>query len=609
MSGTATSKPVAWECRFAVYCPPPRGERDDYHLVKEIAHYPDGSAKPHIRLIRNFTFPFWVTKRAFRNHQEKKEWELLERLNRFESTRASQNMAIAKALEMPGVRDPHILRRSPYLYGADLLSTSVIRKTYMERFPAVNTPYSVAAFDVETDAVHGTGEIIMATLSYRDRIITAICKSFLANQGVGEGVDIEQALRGKLDYYIGDVCSKRGVRWEVVLADSAADIVLACFRKAHEWKPDFVAIWNINFDMPKMIECLEHAGLDPKDVFSDPAVPGAWRHFRYKVGSSRKVTASGKVSPIPPHAQWHTVFCPSSFYFIDAMCVYWHLRSQKGKDPSYALDAILRKTFGERIRKLRFEAASHLAGISWHQFMQQHHPLEYVIYNVFDCVSMELLDEENKDLQLTLPGFAGWTDFCNFNSQPRRLVDRLHYFCLEEKDRVIGTTSDSMRTELDAHVVSPSGWIVTLPAHLVADNGLCLIEEAPTLRTSIRAHSADLDALSSYPTGEETFNISKETTSRELCRIEGVSEHTRRMQGINLSGGATNAVEVACGLFGLPSLDQWLDAFARTKGLKFVIPAYSLVTRRDTADVDCSNDDSEDDEDPGDDFEREDGAE
>jgi hypothetical protein len=602
MSATASSKPVAWECRFAVYCPPPQGESDDYHLVKEVAHYPDGSTTPHIRMIRNFRFPFWVTKRAFRKHKEKKEWELVERLDRFESTRSNQSTAIARALGMPGVRDPHILKRSPFLYGADLLSTSVIRKTYMERFPAVNTPYGVAAFDVETDAINGTGEIVIATLSYGRRVVTAVLKSFV---GTGTAIeDVDPDLRRKLVRYTGDVCIQRAIRWDIVLVERPVDIILTCFRRAHEWKPDFVAIWNINFDMPKMLECLSRAGIDPKDVFSDPAVPEAWRHFRYKVGSNRKVTASGKVSPIPPHAQWHTVFCPSSFYFIDAMCVYWHLRSQKGKDPSYSLDAILRKTFGERIRKLRFEEASHLTGISWHQFMQRQHPLEYVIYNVFDCISMELLDEETRDLQLTLPGFAGWSDFSLFNSQPRRLVDRLHYFCLEEKGRVIGTTSDSMRTELDAHVVNASGWIVTLPAHLVADNGLCLIEEAPRLRTSIRAHAADLDALSSYPTGEETFNISKETTSRELCRIEGVSEHTRRMQGINLSGGTTNATEVACGLFGLPTLDQWLDAFARTKGMKFAIPPYSLVMNRELFEFHCGNDDPDDDAEEGDNFER-----
>ncbi|WP_233874737.1 hypothetical protein [Paraburkholderia adhaesiva] len=556
MPEATENKPSARECRFAVYCAPPAGEGDDYHLVKEIVHDPEGSTKPHVRLIRNFSFPFWVTKRPYRNHHEKKEWELLERLTRFESTRAGQTIAMARALGTPGVRDPHILRRSPYLYGADLLSTSVIRKTYMERFPGIATPYSVAAFDVETDALQGTsdstGEIIIATLSYGAHAITAIQRPFVAGCGA-----VEPSLREKLERYIGAICAQRNIDWEIVLVDRPVDIITTCFRKAHAWMPDFIAIWNINFDMPKMLECLANAGVDPKDVFSDPGVPEKWRHFRYRTGSNRKVTASGKVSPVPPQAQWHTV--------------YWHLRSQKGKDPSYSLDAILRKTFGERLHKLRFEEAAHLTGISWHRFMQRHYPLEYVIYNVFDCASMELLDEQTRDLQLTLPSFAGWSDFSNFNSQPRRLVDRLHYFCLEEKGRVIGTTSDSMHTELDAQVVSPSGWIVTLPAHLVAENGLCLIEEAPKLRTSIRAHAADLDALSSYPTGEETFNISKETTSRELCRIDGVGERARRMQGINLSGGATNAVEVACGLFGLPSLDQWLDAL--------VMPPFSTVGR------------------------------
>ena len=57
------------------------------------------------------------------------------------------------------------------------------------------------------------------------------------------------------------------------------------------------------------------------------------------------------------------------------------------------------------------------------------------------------------------------------------------------------------------------------------------------------------------------FNISRETTHLELIDIEGVSEFDRRMQGINLSSGATNAVEFCTTLFGLPTPAQWLDAF------------------------------------------------
>ena len=70
-----------------------------------------------------------------------------------------------------------------------------------------------------------------------------------------------------------------------------------------------------------------------------------------------------------------------------------------------------------------------------------------------------------------------------------------------------------------------------------------------------------LDVSASYPWGEACLNISKKTTHLELIDIEGISEHVRRMQGINFSGGATNAVEFCTQLFGLPTPVEWEEAF------------------------------------------------
>ena len=70
-----------------------------------------------------------------------------------------------------------------------------------------------------------------------------------------------------------------------------------------------------------------------------------------------------------------------------------------------------------------------------------------------------------------------------------------------------------------------------------------------------------LDVSASYPWGEACLNISKKTTHLELIDIEGISEHVRRMQGINLSAGATNAVEFCTALFGLPTPVEWEEAF------------------------------------------------
>jgi hypothetical protein len=48
-----------------------------------------------------------------------------------------------------------------------------------------------------------------------------------------------------------------------------------------------------------------------------------------------------------------------------------------------------------------------------------------------------------------------------------------------------------MQTELDEFTVGLDGWIVTLPAHLVDDNGMQVILENPLQMTNIRGHVGD----------------------------------------------------------------------------------------------------------------------
>lgn len=72
-----------------------------------------------------------------------------------------------------------------------------------------------------------------------------------------------------------------------------------------------------------------------------------------------------------------------------------------------------------------------------------------------------------------------------------------------------------------------------------------------------------LDVAASYPKGECVFNVSKETTVKEIIEIEGVDEYTQRMMGINMSAGHTNAVEICCNLFKMPPLKVLLDEFRK----------------------------------------------
>lgn len=571
------------ECRHVVYIPPVRGTTDDYHLCKEIIHLKDGKKFPNIRILKNFKRRFWITLEGYRKHEQKKEWEDVRKLKEYTSTQSQLVQTAAKTLGKFDFKGSlKKLSQNPYLYGADILSTSVIKQEkYREKFPDLNTPSSIAASDTETDMLHGHGRVIMQTISYKNRVYTAIVRDFLKGLG-GTDADKIEMCKVALVKYLGpqpvyekdgspkldkdgnpavyDLLTERGIEWEVELVDNDGIVVYNTLKKAHAWQPDFMAFWNMDFDIKKMNESLTFHNFSLADAWSDPKVANDYRFFDYREGQSQKVTASGKVTPIAPHARWHTVFTPASFYVIDAMCAYKQVRTGKPEERSYSLEAILNKNL--KRGKLKFTAADHLAKADWHIFMQRKHPIEYIIYNVFDCVGMELLDEKTKDLSVSVPSGAGMSDYSKFNSQPRRVVDKLHYFVMA-RDKIIGTTSDQMALEIDAKTISLREWIVMLPAHLVDDNGLKLISEYPEICSNIRIHIGDLDVAASYPNGESVFNISKETTRKELLTIDGVTEAVRRMQGINLSGGASNAVEFCTGLFHMPQMTQWLEAYQR----------------------------------------------
>ena len=358
----------------------------------------------------------------------------------------------------------------------------------------------------------------------------------------------------------------RKVDWQYVIVDTEVDIVKETIAKAHEWKPDFLEIWNINFDMPKIIKACERAGVNPKDIFSDPAVPKEYRFFKYKEGTKIKKMASGKESSINMADQWHTVMTPASFYVIDGMCVYRKLRVQKGELPRYGLDYVLDKE-KTGVRKLNFKPAENFRDGFWHEFMQEHHPIEYVVYNVFDCIAMEILDEKILDLAYDVPESCSHSDYWDFSSQPKRTVDELHHYLIESVGGVIGTTAETLKTDLDKLAPPNTDLIVNLKAHLITEEGLKCLAEFPDAITRIYLFCFDLDVSAAYPSNTMTMNVSKETNRRILCRVEGKTEFEMRMNTINFSGGHTNSVEFATAMFDLPQMRQVLDIFKQEHNL------------------------------------------
>ena len=561
---------TARECRFAIHIPSRHYDMPDIHLIKEQVHNSDGEIEPNLSLVKNFKRPFWVTTKAYQNHEQKKEWEDIDKLNKFECTQSELRYSIAKALGKGWSKD-HIrqLGASPFLYGSDVTSTAFIKMQYMKRWPEAMTAYTISILDIETDVVHGHNQIIMLTVIFKSKVdvkvVTLISADYL--KGINNPIG---RIDAKMDEYLSDYVKRLNIKCETIICDTEIEIVKKSFEYLHKWRPDFLTIWNMDYDIPKIITACENANIDPKEVFSDPIVPPEYRYCKYMQGKKKRITASGKIVPINPADQWHYIISQSSFFVIDAMCSYRQIRLAKQALPSYSLDSVLNEELG--IRKLKFEAADKYIGLRWHQFMQSEHKIEYVIYNRFDCISMLELENKTKDLAFTVPSFAGATDFARFNSQPKKIADSMFLF-LEQEGKIPGTVPPSKNTDVDDEeevildndsTLSLDNWIITLPAHLMTDSGLRCIEEDPNIRTNIRPYCSDSDAVSSYPSDISACNVSKETTVREVIDIEGISEDIFRLQNINLLSGHVNAVEYCTTMFNFPSPEQALEQFEKS---------------------------------------------
>lgn len=483
---------IGYECKHAVYMSSLRpGSDDNIVFIKERVHLKDGRTFPNTRIIKNPKRNFWITKEHLRDHEEHKEWEYLDRLQEFECTQAQLPKAIMRALntrqQFRGLRS---LFTNPYVYGADISITAIIKRKYMDKWPGLVTPNSLGVFDLETDVVHGTEDPIYGSITYNDKAIIAVSEWFL-ERCPGWNKDTKE-FEGELKTYflnrIKDLpeINSRNINLEVRVVPTAVDILKVLFERAHEWQPDFISAWNSDFDITRTLKTLEKFNCDPADVFVDKSVPREYRRVWYQKGPTKKVTESGKETPVLWYDQWHTLHAAASFYMVDQAGIFRKIRFSGGKEPM-GLDAVLKNH--TNVSKLKNEKADRYIKLEWHIYMQKYMPLEYGVYNLVDCIGCEILDEQPKvrDISTSISLQCGHSDYSKFGSQPRRTVDDLHFEYLnDEVPAVIGCTPTTLKTEYSAACIGVKGWIITLASHLVVENGLQLIKEAPNLRTGIR---------------------------------------------------------------------------------------------------------------------------
>ena len=416
------SKIVSRECKFVLRSNFNKDYPDtDYHFVKEKITYNDGTTKKNFNIIKDFKIPFWITKPHFQNHKDKKESEEIKKLNKYYSNYNLRHKSIASRLgsKYIGAKSMRDVVDSPYLYGTDIDSRAVLKKLYMDKYPNVVTKNEVVALDIEVDTVED--EMIIISIASEQEIYIAIKESLLINNR-----RVEEQLLHLYKKHIPVTDISKNIQPVFEIFKTEIEMLESVLKRLHKWQPDFVAIWNIDYDIPYLIKVCNKYNVDPKDVFSEPSLPKELRYFEYKQGKKVKLTESGVHKPIDPQEQWHLVKTPCSWYWIDAMCAYYFIRVGGKKIPGgYSLNSILEKELGSNMKKLKFEdeKTESLVGIDWHRYMVENKPLEYIIYNAWDTMSMLELDNKTKDLSNIISVLCGISSFDIFDSGPKK-IDR-----------------------------------------------------------------------------------------------------------------------------------------------------------------------------------------
>ena len=483
------AKLIGKECKFVTHLRAIPNVREDTHVIKEILHYEDGTLKDNLKIVKNFKRPFYVVKEHLRKYKDKKESEELDRLNKYYSTESDLGRNIASRLgqQYVGITSVKDVRDSPYVYGIDVNSSTIIKKMYMDKYPDITSKYKLATLDIESDVVRE--EITICTLAMEDKIYTVFTEEYLKNSNVVNNKVIER-LDSLYKNYIPDGEIKQKAKIEFKIVKNEYELIKEIFAKAHKWHPDFVAIWNIDYDIPYMVRVIEKYGGDPADIFSDPSLPKELRYFQYKQGMKQKITESGVYKPVNPEEQWHVVKTPAMFYLIDAMSAHRYVRVGGKTIPGgYSLDNILTKELGKKFKKLKFGEEDRYKGVEWHMYMSEKMPLEYIIYNMWDCMSMLELDKKTKDLEVVLPMLSGASSFDIFNSGPKKIVDGMYFF-YQEYNKILGVKPNKVNAD---SILGLGEWIVLLPSHRIKNNGLQAVQESSTTRLNTRAYVYDSD--------------------------------------------------------------------------------------------------------------------
>ena len=426
----------------------------DAVIVKERRLYSDGTSKPNLAVYENPKRSFYITKKRYQTYNFKPEHEILNRLDKFTVPNVIMKSKVAELL---GIRytkwtKDSALYKSPYIFGADITVEALIKMRYYNLANGTTVRPIVGFLDVETHIA--TQELIMVSFMANNRIYCSIREPWMYKV---EGKNRIKVGIEELNKFVHKHLAKHTdiSKYEIILkiVPTELDLLVATFKAIHSEDVDYIGMWNMHFDISRIMEAIGRTKYSCADFFCDPKLPKHLKKFRY-------IEDKGK----PAHftLKWHWVHTTAFSQWYDCMGLYSNNRRTMAFHGNYKLNTIL----GIYLKTHKMEIIN-----DDHTYMQRQHIREYTAYNIFDVIGLHMLEEKNNDIfnmhmrtRVTPPSKFARATVMNMN-------DTYHQLLLDGKVLASSSSEDAFIRMEKSLFTEKAGGTVLNPT-LVSDVGI-----------------------------------------------------------------------------------------------------------------------------------------
>lgn len=327
--------------------------------------------------------------------------------------------------------------------------------------------------------------------------------------------------------------------------DNETQLLLGFWNLVHELKPDFCAIWNMNFDIPYIFNRMTKLGMDILKICCHPDVPERYRYVKYIEDAHRKqkrMSSSNDEDNIHPSRFWDWVQISGYTQFYDMMALYSLMR-KRFIYPSYKLDDISETETG--YKKLDY----HQYGYTIRKLAHQNFKI-FLSYSAIDTERLDQIESFTDDFNRSII-FADNNKLQTSQKISYVIKNKMYRIYWDQNPRrVIGNN-----VTYDVHE-KISGAIIASPDYLKI-KGKGILNDSGYIYEDV----VDFDEASEYPRTIISFNISKNSIDSRMIRITLGDNELENPQDFNklLQTRGTSIFEIGKKYFDLPNFNEIVE--------------------------------------------------